>query len=86
MKPTAINLTIDELVLHGFPPQDQERIGRAVEHELARLLAERGVPQSMMQQDGSAAMNIGTLQFAHDATPQAIGSGIARAIIGGVKR
>jgi hypothetical protein len=86
MKPAAINLNIDELVLHGFPPGDHARIGQAIERELSRLIAERGVPQSLMEQNGSASLNVGPLHFAQGATPQTIGSGIAKAIMGGGKR
>ena len=44
-----IELHIEELVLHGFSPGDRYRIGEAVEQELTRLLADRGVPQSLAE-------------------------------------
>jgi hypothetical protein len=39
----AIEVRIGELVLEGFSATDRLRIGAAVERELARLVAERGV-------------------------------------------
>lgn len=41
--PSPVELHIEELVLHGFAPHDRHRIGDAVERELHRLLAERGI-------------------------------------------
>ena len=40
----SVEVHIDELVLHGFAPGDRRGIGDAVERELARLLAARGLP------------------------------------------
>lgn len=42
--PSALELHIDELVLTGFEPGDRFHIADAVERELARLLAEKGIP------------------------------------------
>ena len=39
----SIELHIEELLLHSFSPGDQYHIGEAVEQELSRLLADRGV-------------------------------------------
>lgn len=36
-----VELHIEELVLHGFPPLDARAVGEAVERELAALMAER---------------------------------------------
>jgi hypothetical protein len=44
MKPSHIEVVIEELVLHGFAPGDRRRIGDAIERELARLLAVQGLP------------------------------------------
>jgi hypothetical protein len=38
-----IEVHIDELVLHGFAPADRRGIGDALEAELGRLLAARGL-------------------------------------------
>jgi hypothetical protein len=44
MNPSRVEVTIDELVLHGFAPGDRYAIAEALQGELARLLSERGVP------------------------------------------
>jgi hypothetical protein len=38
-----VELHIDELVLHGFEPGDRWPVADAVQRELTRLLAERGM-------------------------------------------
>ena len=38
-----IDLHIEELVLHGFDPRDRHAIADAVQQELTRLVAERGL-------------------------------------------
>ena len=43
-----VELNIEELVLHGFPPGEHQHIGEAVERELSRLFAEQGVPPSLV--------------------------------------
>jgi hypothetical protein len=43
VKPRAIELYIDELVLRGFSQADRLAVGDAVERELSRLIAERGL-------------------------------------------
>jgi hypothetical protein len=39
----AIELHIEELVLHGFAPGDQHRIGDALGHEMERLISAHGL-------------------------------------------
>lgn len=38
-------LRVDELVLEGVRPAEADRVGAALERELARLLRERGAPE-----------------------------------------
>jgi len=44
MSYTNLELNLEELVLHDFPGVDRDRIARAVQRELERLFAERGIP------------------------------------------
>lgn len=39
----SIELYIEELVLHGFDPRDRHAIADAVQQELARIVADRGL-------------------------------------------
>jgi hypothetical protein len=75
----GLGLRIDELLLHGFRPSDRYVIAAAVERELGRLFTEKGVPpggeaRSFFQVDA------GFFEVPHDATPDAVGTGVARAI------
>jgi len=81
-----VELHIEELILHGFAPEDRYRIGEAVERELANLLAERGMPQSMDNGLEIAGLNVGDISIAKGARPEAIGAQVARAVYGGLKR
>ncbi|HEY8209181.1 MAG TPA: hypothetical protein VIG99_16945 [Myxococcaceae bacterium] len=44
MKPPAIFLHVDELVLHGLGGSDGEQVHLLLRRELTRVLAERGLP------------------------------------------
>jgi len=81
-----VELHIEELILYGFAPEDRYRIGEAVERELANLLAERGMPQSMDNGLEIAGLNVGDISIAKGARPEAIGAQVARAVYGGLKR
>jgi hypothetical protein len=85
MKPGNIKLHIEELVLDGFPPGDRYRIADSVERELARLLAEQGVPQSLSQRREIAHLDGGAFEAARGSRPEAIGAKVARAVYGGMK-
>jgi hypothetical protein len=85
VKPAAIELRIDELVLHGFAPHDRARIGRAVEVELARLLAEaaapgRALPPSLAANGAVLAAEGGVVHVAPAATPERVGGQVAGAV------
>lgn len=80
VRPPAIELHIEELVLHGFQPSDRRRIGDAVQRELARLLTERGLSAL-----GAAPMNIdridaGDFKVAAGARPRVIGAQLAHTL------
>ena len=86
MKPKNIELNIEELVLHGFSPGDRHRIGEAVEQELTRLLADRGVPQSLAQGGEVASVDGGAIEVASGARAQVVGAQVARAVYGGLRQ
>jgi hypothetical protein len=75
----AIELHIEELVLHGFAPGDRERIGEAVERELARLVAEQGTPDSWEQGGAIEDLNAGTFHVTANK-PDIVGTQIAQAV------
>ena len=54
----AVQLHIEELVLHGFAPADRYRIAAAVQLELTRLLAEHGVSPALQQGGEAQRLNV----------------------------
>ena len=84
--PAAVELHIEELVLHGFAPGDRLRIARAVERELAQLLAGRGAPEWLAQGGEIAQLDGGEFTVRQDSRPEQIGAQVAQAVVGGLER
>ena len=84
MKAKKIELNIEELVLHGFAPGDRHRIGEAVEQELTRLLADRGVPKSLERGREIAHVDGGAFEVAPGSRAQVVGVQVAKAVYGGL--
>ena len=74
---------IEELVLDGFPPGDRDRIGEAVERELARLVRERGQPPWLNRSDDLEHLDGGWFAMELDRAAEAVGVRIAESIYGG---
>jgi len=60
------NLTLKNWYCMDLPPGDRHRIGEAVEQELTRLLADRGVPQSPERGGEIANIDGGAFEVAPD--------------------
>jgi hypothetical protein len=86
MMPADVELHIEELVLHGFAPGDHHRLGEAVQRELARLLAEQGVPPGLAQGGEMERLDGGGFRIEATGKPEAIGAGVAQAVYGGLNR
>lgn len=86
MTPKNIELHIEGLVLHGFAPGDRYRIGEAVEHELTRLLADRGVLQSLERGGEIVNMDGGSFEVAQGSRAQVVGVQMAKAVYGGLRQ
>jgi hypothetical protein len=82
----AIELRIEELVLYGFSPADRLRIGAALEGELARLLAEGGLPEGLAGGTQVEAIDAGSFVRGPLATPVSIGGEVAQAVYKGMNR
>jgi len=80
MNQAKIDLYIEELILRDVPYALRHRIVAAVEHELARLLSEQDLPLSMAQGAHIPQIDIGTIQLALNAKPDAIGAQIAQSV------
>ena len=85
MNSPNIELHIDELVLDGFARGQRYEIAEAISRELERLLARR-IPQSLTMAAAVDSVDAGTLQIRPQASPESVGSGIARQIYGGMGR
>ena len=81
-----LELHIDELILHGFPQGDLHRIGSAVENELARLLEESGIPESLTTRGGAENIDAGAFEVSGNSMPDAVGSQVARAVYRGLSK
>jgi hypothetical protein len=76
---------IDELVLHGFAA-DGRGVAQAVERELTRLLAERGLPAAFAPGDAHAVLQGRGLELGARQSANSIGSSIAGAVHGAKRR
>lgn len=83
MRPGAIKLHIDELVLHGFEPADRAALGTALETELARLLA-AGDPSALTGANALARIDAGGFEMPAHSAPELTGTRLARAVYDGM--
>lgn len=75
-----LDLHIDELALHGFPPQDRDRIAGSLQHELHRLLASGAqdlLPHTSFSLD---RLDVGSFSAGISGSPQYIGRQVAQRI------
>jgi len=84
--PHSLEVVIEELILYGFNPGDRYSIGEAMERELTRLLAERGVEASLVRGGEIARLDGGTFQVPQGSNPETIGTRAARAVYLGIRR
>jgi hypothetical protein len=79
-RPAAIQLHIEELILHGGDPADRHRIGDAVQRELTRLLAAGALPPAIRAGGDIPSLDGGSRRLAASSNGTAIGNQIARAV------
>lgn len=85
MKPD-IHVHIEELLLDGFAPGDRHSIGEAVEQELARLIAERGLNSALMADGEKPSLHVNSVQWSRDGDPSQLGQKIAHSVFGEIGR
>lgn len=81
-RPT-IELHIDELVLHGFSEHNQAQLVEAIEHEIIRVLQDRGLPAGLSADAAIGRLNAGTFTLQVDAKTEIVGQNIANSIYNG---
>jgi hypothetical protein len=76
----AVELHIEELVLHGFSPGDRFGIGDAIQQELERLITEQGLPGLPAESASIQRLDGGSLKMRAGARPQSIGAQLAQRV------
>jgi hypothetical protein len=84
VRPRAIEVHIEELVLDGFARRDRLAIADAVEAELTRLIAEGGVGALGERQASVERVQAGSFRAEAGARGAAIGAETAKAVFGGI--
>lgn len=80
-RPAArIEIHIDELVLDGFGSGDRHRIGEAVEHELNRVLSQRGAGWPDARTSTVTRVDGGSFTMPATGHPNAVGREIGGAV------
>jgi len=81
-----LEVDIDEIVLEGFSHVDRRAIAKAVERELARLMAEGGLPASLSRGGDLSKIDAGGFEAPAESGGDEIGAQVARSVYGGLKR
>lgn len=74
-----VTIEIDTLVLEGVPAHQAGRVEDAIRGELARLIADRGLPDGLAAR-GDESLDAGTVAIRPDARPEALGRDLAAAL------
>jgi hypothetical protein len=77
---SSVDVHIEELVLEGFAPGERHRIAAAVQQELARLISQGGVPQSVENPAALARLDAGALHIQAGAPARTTGAKIGAAV------
>ena len=75
-----VELAIEQLILHDLPTGQRRRIAAAIEQELARLFAERGVPPGLAARGSAIPIDAADVAVAPGLRPDAIGTRVAESI------
>ena len=79
---SAVEVHIERLVLHGFPPAFRGPVGDVVQSELKRLLTQSGLPRELSTAAEIGQIDKGAFLVNSPATPISIGAQIAGSIFG----
>jgi hypothetical protein len=80
----SIEVHIEELVLHGFSQADRRPIADAIQRELSSLFTQDGLPAERSFE--IERLNGGSFRVAENSRSESAGTGVARAIYGGLRR
>jgi hypothetical protein len=79
-----VEIVIDELILHGFSPAERYSIGDSLTQELEQLIVEQGY-QAHENVD-IPVLKTAPVKLQSNAKPGMVGSQVAQAVFGGLKR
>ena len=82
--PQDIDLRIDQLMIEGLQPSDRYQFGNAVQTELARLLAEKGMPPNLTGSAELGQLAAGTISITAAPRPATIGRQVAEVVYRGI--
>jgi len=85
-RPYNIELHIEELVLHGFSPNDRHAIGEAVQRELTRLFVEQGVHGSLGRGFEADRVDGGAFNVKSGTKAEGIGGQVAQSVYSGLEQ
>jgi hypothetical protein len=75
--PHAIEVNIEELVLHGFEPQGRFAIAEAIRRDLTELLNDGGFPSAWLSSGDIAHLDCGMFGVPPAFRPESIGRQVA---------
>lgn len=83
-----VNVHIERLILDGLivATRDRAALGAALETELARLIADGGLPVGLAGGGAAPSLPAAAIQLNGDNDPARLGRQIARAVYGGEGR
>ena len=79
-RPRAIEVHIEELVLHGFTPSVRQGLGDAVKRRLQELLSDQSLPQSWRRDVEVDQLDAGDLAIPSGTPPSKVGASLAQAV------
>ena len=75
---------IDQLMLEGLPPSDRYQFGNAVQTELERLLAQKGMPPNLTSSAELEQLAAETISITAAPRPEIIGRQVTEAVYRGI--
>ena len=82
----ALELHIEELVLHGFAASDRRHIGAAIKQELSRLLSEAKPGTLPANSVELSRLDAGTFRLGPGARPYTVGRNVAERVFSQLTR
>lgn len=76
----AVSVHIETLVLHGFPSGSRHDIGDALQGELARLLVEHDMAETIVERGQGPVIDGGSFTLPARADARTSGEGIAQRV------